>query len=228
VGAAAVILRITLKSHRRRQWESKARESDPPSECTTGRMYCQVETKIAFKLASVGAITFTTVDPSTGLKHSRPASRPPVEELDRAIRFRLVGETADRVQARIDSISMQVFGEITRFMQETPHNDSVEAIARLENLKSKTAFTLYRCTETPAGPRWRKMDLWEKEKSRGHSELLLSMGELEFGLGRSPANEAYSAEPTDDDSQRLYNALVEGTRQFVEVYSLKLLPSNGS
>jgi hypothetical protein len=204
-GAAALVIRGSVKAGQRSQLEKEAQENRPPDDCTPGERYVEVEHEFDLKRMKVTEIRLASSQPgSSQQRHAQSVKGRVPDDLDGAIRARRRGEKPEQLAQRIGGLAAGLAAEMAAFASREPERSDLLANAHLEGIEVTSTYTLYRCEGRGAQHAWKKVMSWKTKKQQARDDAILYLT---------------GVEPADASMPQWMPQLISGPlREYVERY----------
>lgn len=204
-GAAALVIRGSVKAGQRSQLEQEAQEGRPPDDCTQGERYVEVEHEFDLKRMKVTELRLASSQPgSSQQRHAQSVKGRVPDDLDAAIRARVRGEAPEQLAQRISGLAAGLSAELAAFASREPERSDLLANAHLEGIEVTSTYTLYRCEGRGAQRAWKKVMSWKTKKQQARDDAILYLT---------------GVEPADASMPQWMPGLISGPlREYVERY----------
>ncbi len=163
IGVGAVGLGLTLrysaKMRRRKEWERKAQEKEPPRPCQVNSWYCEKEVGVELKRSKLTELGLAATSPSAS--QSKILKGHVAGDLDRAIVAYRLREQPEAFQNRIGAVAQELAQQIIDWLQGETSGQELSLEARFEGAEMTLKFTLMRCVQKGPMTDWQKVDEWE-------------------------------------------------------------------
>lgn len=173
---ASLIIRWSLRRHRRLVWQSSATSEKPPPHCSRPGRWCTVKVTLKPGRREISYLVFVAEGETiwNWRSEGRPAKR-----LNEAVRTSRRGASTQEIRLAVLPAAQELVAEIGRLGGE--HNGCVSISAHLEGGKAESEFSLYHCVGRPPKARWERKTKWTIEVADERDE---PVGELTFPIER--------------------------------------------
>ena len=189
IAIVGVVVLVSAMSARRRrlEWQKKAREEEPPEQCTPCNHYCRkIELEFEPGQREVAEVASRTQEAGSTVEHGTSA-REVVERLNQAIRARRRGKAERKVETSLTPVTAAlVNGVLAREQRDTRSRDA-EIVARVEGGELSCKFILYHCERIEGQNVWKQEKEWTAKVSSQSDHLVAAL------QGLTATEEAFSA-----------------------------------
>lgn len=180
MGAAALVIRNTVRSGQRRRWEQQAQEGKPPESCTLPQHYVEVENEVEIRRMKVSQVDLV----SSAVGSQQPRRRHSLkgrlaDEMDAAIRARRLREHPERLTVRVETLAMNLAPALADFVRREADPCDLLVSVHLEGIEVTSTFTLYRCVTRGGQNRWRKTASWKVHKQQARDDAVIYLTGLD-------------------------------------------------
>ncbi len=161
-GVTLTVLR-SVKINRRKDWQRKAEEEEPPETCRHCTLYCrEIELKLEPALRKVAYLNLSAERPgSGGQAEERRVAGDIVDGLSEAVAARRRREKPETLQRRVEPIALSLLQLIAEWLRGEPAPRDVRIVGHIVGGKAECQFVLYHCKRRGDVNVWEEEDKWK-------------------------------------------------------------------
>jgi len=157
---------------RRKQWQEKAEEDEPPETCQPCTLHCRkIEVKLKPALRKVTHLALTASPPvSSQRSQKRELKNEVVDGLNKIVMARRQGQEVESLRRLVAPVAGVLLQQIREWLHLEPTPRDVSIAAHLEGGKITCEFILYHCKRRGNVNVWEEQDKWKKTIVDKHDE----------------------------------------------------------
>ncbi len=160
---ASLTISRTFKVRRRKEWQTKAKEEQPPETCQPCARHCRkIELELEPALRKIAHLTLGASD-TDSVKQSkkREVKGKVVDGLNRAVEALHRGEKPEKLKKDVALIAKALLLYIKEWLAGEPATRDVSISGHLEGDKVTCQFVLYHCRRRGTVGVWEEEDRWK-------------------------------------------------------------------
>jgi len=185
IGAAAavsvtfVVLRFKKKK-RRREWQEKAKETEPGETSKLDTRYCRkIELESEGAAYKIKYLNLNFVNSISEEKSNRKVRGEIVDWLNDAVIAHRQGEKTEELQTRLKNLADKLLQKSLKWLRAEKVPQHVSILAHLEGGKVTSQFILYQRKQRRNVNVWEEEDKWEATIDYKHDELVGTLHRLD-------------------------------------------------
>ncbi len=163
LGGITFTIRRTIKIQRRKEWQEKAEEEEPPETCQPCTRHCQkIELELEPALRKIAHLTLSAYDPVSGEQSREGQVKGEiVDGLNRAVTSHRRGEKLEELQEQVAPLARMLLEQIMEWMHGEAAPRDVSVTGHLGGGKATCKFILRHCRRRGNVNTWEKEGEWK-------------------------------------------------------------------
>jgi hypothetical protein len=154
----------TIRNRRRKKWQEKAKEKEPPERCRPCTYYCRkIEVELKPRRRKTTHLILISYDPVSGKQSKAQHVKGKfVDGLNRMITAHRRKKKPKKLMKQADTLSHTLLRQIIKSLQSEKTSRDVSVTAHLEGGQVTCQFILYHCKRKGTVTFWQEKDRWKK------------------------------------------------------------------
>ena len=164
VAGITLTIRRNIKVRRRKEWQEKAKEEEPPDTCQPCTHHChKIEIELEPSRRKATHFTLVAYDPSSGKKSQEEDLKGDVvDEINKAIMAHRQRQQPEELQRLVAQVAKTLSQQIREWLRLESSSRDVSVSAHLVGGKVTFQFILYHCKQRGNVNIWEEEDKWKK------------------------------------------------------------------
>lgn len=164
LGAIAVTIGSIIKFLRRKKWQKKAKEKEPPEKCKPCTYYCRkIELELELHRRKITKLLLTAYDSVSGEQSKDGQLKGKiVDNLNKRIKAPHIKKQPKKLQKQMLALSKAFSKQAIKWLQGESAARDVSITAHLEGGQVSCEFILYHCRRKGTTTAWKEVDRWKK------------------------------------------------------------------